>query len=91
MTLACGTLTFTPPALSNAQVGVSYSKLLTVSPAGSHTFSLLTGQLPPGITLNSNGLLSGVSAMAGTYNFKVKALAAGGCMGTKSYALTVTN
>lgn len=91
LTLACGTLTFTPPTLSNAKVGVNYSKLLTVSPAGSYTVSLLTGQLPPGITLNSNGLLSGVSALAGTYNFKVKAVAAGGCMGTKSYALTVTN
>jgi uncharacterized delta-60 repeat protein len=91
MTLACSTLTFTPPILSNAQVGVNYNKLLTVSPAGSYTFSLLTGQLPPGITLNSAGLISGVSSQAGTYNFKVKALAAGGCLGTKSYALMVTN
>lgn len=91
LTLACGVVSFTPPTLNNAQAGVQYNKLLTVSPAGSYTFSVMTGQLPPGITLNSAGLLSGVSSMTGTYNFKVKVVAAGGCLGTKSYALTVTN
>ncbi len=90
MTLACGAVTLTVPALPNAKKGVMYSKQLAASPAGNYTYSLMTGQLPPGMMLSSAGLISGVSNTPGTYSFKVKAVA-GGCLGMKNYTLTVTD
>ncbi len=88
VTVGCGTLSWTPAALPSGTRGVAYSQQLSVSPANSATFSLLVGSLPPGFTLSSAGLLSGMTTQSGTYNLTVKALA-GSCQGTKAYALVI--
>jgi subtilisin-like proprotein convertase family protein len=46
-------------------------------------------QPAPGLTLATNGTLSGTPTTAGTFNFTVKATDANSCMGTKAFALTV--
>jgi hypothetical protein len=91
MSVACKPLTFTPATLPSGAKGVAYSQTLTISPAANYTVSLLVGQLPPGFTMNSTGVISGLTSQAGTYIFTVKALAAnaGGCQGTKSYSLVI--
>jgi hypothetical protein len=38
------------------------------------TFSLVDGSLPPGITLSSDGVLSGITTMPGSYTFTVQVL-----------------
>lgn len=88
MSVACKPLSFTPATLPNGAQGVAYSQALTISPAANYTVSLLLGQLPPGFTLNSAGVISGITTQTGTYNFTVKALA-GTCQGTKSYSLVI--
>lgn len=90
LTIACGPLTWSPETLPNGLKGQVYSQPLSVSPSGNPTFSLLTGQLPPGFTLSATGTLSGVSNNPGTFNFTVKAVA-GSCQSTKGYALTINN
>jgi CSLREA domain-containing protein len=51
---------------------------------------LIGGQsLPPGITLSSGGLLSGMPTTGGTYNFTVKATDTDGIAGAKQYSIQV--
>ena len=89
ISIACATVTLTTVSpLPNATVGVAYNQAFAASPATAYTFSLQTGSLPPGFTLSSAGVLSGVTMQSGTYNFTVKALA-GSCAGTRAYTLTI--
>jgi CSLREA domain-containing protein len=90
LTIACATPTFNPTTLPNATRNLSYSQTISVSPAGTYTFSLLLGSLPPGFTLSSAGVLSGITNQTGTFNFTVKALS-GACQSTKAYALVVSS
>ena len=58
-----------PPA---AFLNTAYSHTLSASGAlAPYTFSLNSGTLPPGVSLASNGTLSGTPTSAGTYNFDV--------------------
>jgi large repetitive protein len=90
VTIGCSPLSFTPTTLPNATCNSSYSQTLSVSPAGTYTFSLLIGSLPPGFMLSSAGVLSGMTNQAGTFNFTVKALG-NTCQGTKVYTLVISS
>jgi hypothetical protein len=62
-----------------------------VTASGAASYSLATGNLPPGLNLNSaTGALTGTATATGTYNFTLQAAAAGGCSGTQAYTLSVT-
>ncbi|HEX8998387.1 MAG TPA: putative Ig domain-containing protein, partial [Blastocatellia bacterium] len=88
--IACPTLTLTPPTIVSGQAGVAYNQPISVSPAGSYTFSLALGNLPAGLTLNpATGVISGMPSSTGTTTFTVKAESAGGCSVTQSYSLVI--
>ena len=54
--------------------GVNYRKQLTSNGGkGSVTWSLAAGAVPPGWSISSGGLLSGVAAALGTYTFSIRA------------------
>jgi len=92
-----GDYTYNPgPALlfsapPGAEVGVAYSSQLTVTGGTSpFTWSVSSGSLPAGVTLNaSTGLLSGTPTAAGTYSFTVKVTDKSGLTDTKSVSLSV--
>lgn len=75
-----------PPALtlacpaSSGQVGVSYSSSLTAGGGvPPYTFSIISGSLPPGLTLNSStGLISGKPTQASTFSFTAKVVDSSG-------------
>ena len=90
LTVSCGTVTINT-ALPNPVKGVAYNQPLAASPVSTYTFSLVTGNLPPGFTMNSAGVISGVTNVNGTYTFTVRARTASGCQGTRAYTLTVVN
>ena len=79
------------PAPPGGEVGVSYSDQLTVTGGTSpFTWSVSTGSLPGGVTLNaSTGLLSGTPTTAGTYSFTVKVTDSSGLSSTEPVTLTV--
>lgn len=56
-----------------AATNAPYSFQLTAEGGGSQTWSVISGTLPAGITLNSsNGLLSGTPTTLGDYTFKIQ-------------------
>ena len=87
-------ITLSPSSLPSGVVGVSYSQTITATGgAGSFTFSLASGSLPPGLSLAANGLLSGKpknGAGGKTYNFSVKATDTNGCAGSHAYTLAIS-
>jgi hypothetical protein len=88
--ISCQTISFTTTSLPAGNAGIAYSQTLGVTPAGSHFFSLTAGSLPSGLSLNSStGVLSGLPAATGAFNFTVKALAANGCFSTQTYSLAI--
>jgi large repetitive protein len=58
--------------LKSAVNRVFYRSELVSSEAGVLTWTVNTGQLPAGLTMSRDGAISGVSAVVGSFTFKVK-------------------
>ena len=79
-----------PATLPDTPVAVRYEQTLTASGgAPPYSFELLSGALPPGITLDPNGEFGGEPSVAGTSTFKVEATDSNDRTGEHEYALTV--
>ncbi len=92
LSVNCPNITISPTSLPPGTQFSAYSaQTLAFSPAnGSVTWSVLSGSLPSGLTLNSSaGVISGSPTVNGTFNFTVKGVDASGCAGTRAYSLTV--
>jgi hypothetical protein len=87
----CPTITVNPPTIPSGVTGVAYNQTFTASGGTTpHTFSVIAGALPPGLTLSSSGLLSGTPTQTGNSTFTVRAMDAGGCTGTREYTLSIS-
>src|SRR5262249_3766212 len=68
------TITVKPSSLPDGTLSATYNQTISATGgSGSYTFSKLSGNLPPGLTLTSNGGLSGKPTTAGSFTFTVKA------------------
>jgi uncharacterized protein (TIGR03437 family) len=86
-----GTLTITTTTLPTAQVTVNYNQQLTVTGGSpNYTWLLTAGQLPPGISLTTAGLLNGVPTNSGIYSFSVRATDSLGNNTTTTLTITVS-
>ncbi len=83
----------TLPALpTTGKVGNAYSgSFAATTPAGAYNFTVISGSLPPGVTLNNIfKVVSGAPTAAGTYNFTIKATRTGGCNGSRAYSVAIS-
>ena len=63
------------PAPPAGQVGVAYSYTFTTTGGTApHTFAVIAGSLPPGLSLASSGSLTGTPTQAGSFSFYVEAV-----------------
>jgi hypothetical protein len=84
-------LEITTPFLPDGIVGVPYLVNLD-SDCGGDTFFLVSGGLPPGMALQSDGDLGGIPGMAGTFLFTVGLVDFGsGDEAFRGYTLTLRN
>jgi Putative Ig domain/FG-GAP repeat len=83
-------LDISPPVLPNAKVSVAYTTGLTATGAnGAATFTLLSGSIPNGLTLDASGTLAGTTLAAGPYEFTVNTADTSGASGSRKLSLTV--
>jgi len=89
---AAPVITFTGSMPTVANTGTSYTGSAAASGGvGTLIYSIVSGSLPSGLTLNaSTGAITGSASAAGTFNFTVKAADAYGDSSTKSYQISVT-
>jgi len=79
----------TTAGLPEASVGSSYSTSFAASGGGSQSWSIVSGSLPSGLSLGSNGVLSGTPQAAGNATFTVK-VSANGASSQKQFTLNVS-
>lgn len=65
--------TITTSSLDDGYIGMYYQANIEPSDDSSITYSIASGSLPTGVTLKSNGFMSGTITASGTFNFTVKA------------------
>ena len=85
-----------PGALPGATGGVAYNQTFTAAGGqGAHSFAVVAGALPTGLTLSPDGLLSGTPTASGTFNVSITASDSSPAPGPftsapMAYSLTVT-
>ena len=94
LTVSAPTIAILPTTLPAMTSGVAYSQTIAASGgAGTYTYARTAGSLPAGLTLASNGTLSGTPTAAGAYSFTVTATdsstGAGPYSGARAYSGTV--
>jgi len=86
-----------PPAITSsaptaaATAGVTYNFSYTATGSPVPTFSVSAGSLPPGLTLTSAGVLSGIPNAPGSYSGTVTAQNGVNPVATQNFAITVAN
>ena len=86
------TLVITPTTIPDGLYGSVYANQTLTATGGipPYTFSVSAGNLPQGISLSNDGVLSGTPTAAGSYSFTVTALDNSGLFyGTQAYTLVI--
>ena len=83
-------LQITTASLQKATVGASYTATLAAAGGGNLTWTVSAGSLPTGVTLGSNGVLSGTPTGPGGYTFTVR-VDGGGRSASKQLGLVVVD
>ena len=87
-----GPLLITEAAPPNAAKGVSYDyRLLAEGGSPPYTWSVVEGQVPPGLHLTADGHLIGNPNAAGTFDFIVQAADSGGKSTRREYSMRVVD
>ncbi|MHB1846420.1 MAG: putative Ig domain-containing protein, partial [Deltaproteobacteria bacterium] len=92
LVVAPAPLAVSPEALPDATVGKPYQATVQVSSSAEVTFSLFSGDLPPGLSLGQDGSISGTvdaKADASTFAFAVLAIGSNGDQALLPLSITV--
>src|SRR5262249_45613689 len=78
--------------LPNGTVGTAYTALLTSSGGTNPVWSISTGQLPSGLSLDSaSGMISGMPSTAGSYAFTAQATDPSAGTATQAYTVVISS
>src|SRR4029079_12315807 len=90
--VGCPQLAISPSALPNGSVGTFYNQPITaIGGTAPRVFRVVSGSLPPGLTLTSNGPLSGTPTATGPYCFSIAVTDAAGCGGgSRAYTIVIS-
>jgi hypothetical protein len=92
LTVLCPTIAVSPASLAGGTAGVAYAPtaFTQTGGVGTVTWSLATGALPGGMTLDpATGILSGTPLQTGTFPITVRATDANGCTGDRPVTLVI--
>ncbi|WP_047304919.1 autotransporter domain-containing protein [Pseudomonas fluorescens] len=91
ITVSAPTLVLTPASLGAGTAGSAYSATLsTTGGSAPYTYSISSGSLPAGLSLNTaSGLISGTPSTSGTSNLTITATDANGATGSQAYSITI--
>jgi autotransporter-associated beta strand protein len=78
-----------PSTLPPAVVGVPYNQSLITGGTPPFTATLVSGALPPGLTLGPGAVLTGTATTTGNFAFTLQITDATGAVHTQSFAFTV--
>jgi len=69
-----GALTLSPTTLPNTTTSDAYNQTITASGGISpYQYTVISGALPPGLSLSIDGVISGTATLDGTYSFTISA------------------
>ena len=83
----------TQPTLPNGVVGVVYTSVTLAVSGGisPYTWSIITGSLPAGLTLDGNaGTISGIPSAGGTSGFTIQVIDTKGGKATQQFSITIS-
>jgi len=87
-----GALQITTAQLPGGAVAGTYSATLSATGGSTpYTWSLLSGALPNGLTLNASGSLSGTPSLAGSFPFTVQVKDAAGLSASANFSINVAS
>jgi large repetitive protein len=86
----CEPITLSPSTLPNGEIGTAYNETITATGGTApYTFDVVSGELPPGLSLSNTGDLTGVPTTAGSFTFTVRATDANQCFGSRIYTIVI--
>ena len=89
LVVICPSITINPASLPGGSVGTAYNQTVAGSPAGAYSYSVTSGSLPAGLTLNaSTGAITGTPTTTGSFNLTITATT-GSCSGSRTYTVAI--
>ncbi|MDR3005883.1 MAG: tandem-95 repeat protein [Acidovorax sp.] len=90
VTVTAPTLMLRPSTLITGMVGAVYKETLTaLQGTAPYAYVLSSGNLPEGLSLGGDGVLTGTPTVSGNFDFSIQARDAYGATGAQSYALFI--
>lgn len=88
--VAAPTIVIDPASLPDGVTGTAYNAVISASGGvAPYTFAVTAGSLPGGLSLATDGTLSGIPTAPGAFNFEVEATDGNGQTAARSYSLVV--
>ncbi|MEQ1949570.1 MAG: hypothetical protein ABL995_20430 [Bryobacteraceae bacterium] len=81
----------TAPTLPSGSIGIPYALALKATGGLNYTWQLLSGALPPGLTLSASGIISGTPTVTGSSSFSARAVDMDSFLsGAQTFTLAIT-
>jgi uncharacterized protein YhjY with autotransporter beta-barrel domain len=90
--VGANSLTVNPPTLPAGTQGVAYSQTVSATggTGGPYTFSVSSGSLPTGLSIDaSSAVITGTPSAQGQFIFTIQAIDSSGNAGSRSYAVNI--